>query len=261
MAFDGITLHTLINEMNILIGGKVNSVHQPTKNSITMSIYAGKTYMINIDTSASNYRIHLSTHSKPNPIKAPNFCMVLRKYLIGGKIQKIYMNDLERICYIEFDCFNEMNDKVTRTLVVELMGKYSNIILLNEKGFIIDGMKKFDVADSFATGGSVSRSIMPARKYLAPANSKKSIFDTDLAEFESIINSSDYNGLDKAIPNLFTGISKMFIQSAISYLHITNNIGRKNISDIYNYILNVLTNSCNVFCTICTCINICTILI
>ena len=67
MAFDGITLHSIVNELQFLIGGKINQIYEPNNNNITISIYSGKTYLLNIDTSASNYRIHLSNHTKRNP--------------------------------------------------------------------------------------------------------------------------------------------------------------------------------------------------
>ena len=240
MAFDGITLHNIIDELQVLINGKVNQIYEPDSNNITISIYSGKTYLLNIDTSASNYRIHLSTHSRKNPYQAPNFCMLLRKYLVSSKIKRIYLNGLERICYIDFDCFNEMNDKIVRTLAIELMGKYSNIILLNDSNTIIDALKKFD-STNFEQVPS-ARSIMPARKYEIPKRTKNDFEKVSLQEFENIINGSEYKTLDIAIPNLFTGISKTFIQSAISHNHLSNTVGHNNIVEIYNYISNILNS-------------------
>ena len=248
MAFDGITLHSVVAELQVLKGGKVNQIYQPENNNIRMSIYSGKTYLLNIDLSASNYRIHLSTHSKRNPYQAPNFCMVLRKYLIGAKISDVYMNDLERICYITFDCFNEMNDKVKRVFAIELMGKYSNVVLLNESNTIIDALKKFDVKDPFAVSTGNSRSIMPARAYSLPIDSKNEFTKTSLEEFENIVKSSDYKTLDESIPNLFTGISRMFIQSSIEHLHISNTIGHGNLVELYHYISKIISNPNKVYC-------------
>lgn len=240
MAFDGIALHSIINELQVLVGGKVNQIRQPNNNNITISVYAQKIFLINIDTSASNYRLHLSTHSKPSPYQAPNFCMLLRKYLIGGKIQKIYMTGLERICYIDFECFNEMNDKITRTLVIELMGKYSNVILLNENRTVIDALKKFDIANPFEDSHSSSRSIMPARKYIEPLESKCNFELTSFSDFEKIVNSSELKTLESSIPALFTGISKMFIQGALEKLQISNTVGHNNLVEIYDYINNII---------------------
>ena len=91
MAFDGIVLKKIIDELNVLVHGKVNRIFEPTKNELIFSIYSnGKTYALNIDISANNYRLHLTTNEKSNPYVAPNFCMLLRKYLIGSKISKIY---------------------------------------------------------------------------------------------------------------------------------------------------------------------------
>ena len=98
MAFDGITLNKIVNELQVLIGGKVNYIYEPDSNNIVMGIYNGATYALNIDTSASNYRINLTTKLKKNPFVAPNFCMLLRKYLINSRITSISMNGLERIC-------------------------------------------------------------------------------------------------------------------------------------------------------------------
>lgn len=234
MAFDGITLNTVIKELQkTLINGKVNKIYEPNKNNLIISIYNKHNYVLNIDTSANNYSLYLSTHLKENPLNAPSFCMVLRKYLTSSIIKEIYMNGLERICYINFECLNEMNDTVTRTLVIELMGKYSNIILLNENNTIIDALKKFDSESTF-------RDIMPARKYSPPPISKLEFTDTSISDFENNITSSDFKTLENAIPNIYNGISKLFIQSAIDALHLSNTISFKSLNDIYQYIKKIL---------------------
>ena len=233
MAFDGIVLKSIISELQILNGAKVNRILQPDKNSIIISVYNGNNYAIYIDISASNYRVHLTTHSKANPLVAPNFCMILRKYLINSKITKIYSKGLERIAYIEFETYNEMNDKVTRTLSIELMGKYSNILLLNENFNIIDAVKKFD-------GNGISRDIMPTRKYILPSSDKIEFSSVSSSEFCNIIISSDYKTLEQAIPNLFVGISKLFIQSTIENLKISNTISKDSCLQIHSFISKIL---------------------
>ena len=237
MAFDGITLKKIICEMQILINGKVNSIYIPTSNNIVIGIYNGANYALNIDTSASNYRINLTTKSRPNPLVAPNFCMLLRKFLVNSKISKIYMNGLERICFIDFECFNEMNDKVTRTLVIELMGKYSNVTLLNENATIIDALKKFD-------GDGNSRSIMPARKYTTPTSDKKEFTQISEKEFIDLIEKSEYKTLNTAIPSLVNGICKQFINSAIEHLSLSNTLSSSSLSALYQYINSILSNNC-----------------
>ena len=262
MAFDGITLNAVVNELQILKGAKVNSINQPDKNSIVISVYNGNNFAINIDTSANNYRIHLTTHSRKNPLNALNFCMCLRKQLNRAKIDSIYMKDLERICYIKFSTYNEMNDLVNKTLIIELMGKYSNIILVNENFKIIDALKKFDNfdvlkhSDNFdslkkekSNDGLIekSRGIMPGREYIEPVDEKYNFKKTSENEFVEIIEKSSYKTLESAIPNLFTGISKLFVQNIINTLELTNTISRKSLKNIYEYINEIIdcSNSSN----------------
>lgn len=265
MAFDGITLNAVVNELQILKGAKVNSIYQPEKNNIVISVYNGNNFAINIDTTASNYRIHLTTHSRKNPLNALNFCMCLRKQLNKAKIESIYMKDLERICYIKFSTYNEMNDLVNKTLIIELMGKYSNIILVNDNFTIIDALKKFDNFDvlkqsektdslkteNFEKGNHAnnngmtekSRGIMPGRKYIEPVDAKYNFKKTSENEFIEIIEKSNYKTIESAIPNLFTGISKLFVQNIINNLELTNTISRKSLKDIYEYINRVIDSS------------------
>ena len=244
MAFDGLVLKSVIKELSILINGKVNRIYEPNKNELILSIYAGgKTYALDIDITANNYRMNLTTNTKSNPYVAPNFCMVLRKHLIGSKINKIYMDGLERIAFIDFECFNEMNDKVVRTLAIELMGKYSNVILLNQDYTIIDGLKKFD-NEILNTS---SRNIMPGRKYILPASSKKNILDFSEKEFIDFCSSLENHNLDNIIPNNFTGISKLFIQSSLEELKISNLKTEASLSEVYKYIFQII-NSENVIC-------------
>ena len=134
MAFDGVIIKSVIAELNdCLINGKINKIFEPNKNEILIGVYSGgKNYALNISIDPVNYRLNLTTHSKSNPQNVLNFCMVLRKHLTGGTIKKIYMKGLERIVYIDIDCYNDFNELVTKTLVVELMGKHSNIILINK---------------------------------------------------------------------------------------------------------------------------------
>lgn len=244
MAFDGMVLKSVVKELNILKNGKVNRIYEPSNNNIIFSIYAeGSTYALDIDVSANNYRINLTTHEKINPYVAPNFCMLLRKYLIGARINKIYTNGLERIVFIEFECFNEMNDKITRTLVIELMGKYSNIILLNHENVILDALKRFDTNVINAD----ERNIMPMRKYILPSSNKMNIETLSKENFMVICKSQNIHTLDLLLSSTFTGISKLFIQSALDFLKISNTVSDKNLEELYDYIFNILSSN-NVVC-------------
>lgn len=244
MAFDGIVLNKVVNELQALKNGKVSRIYEPNKNELIFSVYAnGKTYALNIDISADNYRLNLTTNEKPNPFVAPNFCMLLRKYLINSKINKIYTNGLERICFIEFECFNEMNDKIYRTLIIELMGKYSNVILVNAENTIIDALKRFDSESE----NSTSRSIMPSRKYIFPKSDKKDFLSLSQKEFINLCMESDKHTLDTLLPSLFTGISKLFIQSILEELKLSNTVCESSLKEIYTYI-NEIINRDNCIC-------------
>ena len=103
MAFDGIVTNHILKEMTRLIGGKIDKIHEPDKNTIILGIYfQGKNYTLNICIDAHNCRINLTTHSKTNPLVAPNFCMLLRKHLIGGRISNISMFGLERLVMMRY---------------------------------------------------------------------------------------------------------------------------------------------------------------
>ena len=244
MAFDGIVLKKIIDELQVLKNGKVNRIYEPNKNELLLNIYAnGSTYALNIDISADNYRINLTTNEKANPFVAPNFCMLLRKYLINSKINKIYINGLERICFIEFECFNEMNDTVYRTLVIELMGKYSNVILINSDNNIIDALKRFDSESE----NTASRSIMPGRKYILPNSNKKNFLNLSEKDFINYSISLDKHTLDVLLPSAYTGISKLFVQSCLEVLKISNTVSENSLKEIYKYI-NELLISNNAFC-------------
>jgi len=148
MAFDGIVLKQIIAELNsCLINGKINKVFEPNNNEIILGIYNnGKNYALLCNISSSSYRIHLTTTSKPNPLNAPNFCMLLRKHLVGYRIKSISTPGLERLVEIELEGYNELNDLQTKKIIIELMGKHSNIILLNENNKIIDSIRHLDTA-------------------------------------------------------------------------------------------------------------------
>lgn len=234
MAFDGIILKNITNELKELINGKINKIQQSSKDNLTLSIYNQRPYNLYIDISANNYRVHLTNHSEKNLQTPSNFCMVLRKYITSAKITNIYSIGLERILYIEFETYNEMNDLIKRYLVCELMGKYSNILLLNEHFNIIDALKKFD-------GNDISRDIMPGRHYSLPNDTKNDFTKINESEFINIITNSEFKTLETAIPSLFTGISKLYIQSLINELKLSNTVSDKALKEIYKAIADSIT--------------------
>ena len=133
MAFDGIVTKSIASELQQLSGARIDKIFEPNKNTIILGCYLdGKNYALNICIDSQNYRIHLTTHSKPNPQIAPNFCMVLRKNLIGLRIKNIITSNLERVVTIEFEGFDDVDDIISKKLIIELMVKHCNIILLDD---------------------------------------------------------------------------------------------------------------------------------
>ena len=148
MAFDGIVVKSVVSDFhNKLIGARVNKVLQPSKFEIILNLYNSTNYMLDICIHPVYYRMCLTKISKPNPTNALNFCMLLRKYLTSSKITNIESVDLDRIIFIDFVGSNELKDTVKYRLVIELMGRRSNVILLNHKGFIIDSLKHIITSD------------------------------------------------------------------------------------------------------------------
>lgn len=229
MAFDGIVTKAIVTELQELVGSKIDKVHEPDKNTIVLGLYSqGKNYALNICIDAHNCRLNLTTHNKLNPLVAPNFCMLLRKHLIGGKISGISMQGLERIVNIEIETINEFSEIENKTLILELMGKHSNIILKNQNDIIIDAMRHIASNNSY-------REILPSRIYTLPQSNKYEF--TKLSgpeEFgEKLEIDSTENDYAKKLSNTFTGISLSFAKSAVE---------QRELPEIYNYI-NEIINS------------------
>ena len=235
MAFDGIVLKQVTCELqSCLIGAKINKVYEPNSNEIILGFYSnGKNYALLCNISSNSYRLHLTTTSKQNPLNAPNFCMLLRKHLIGFRIKSISSPLLERIVFIELEGYNELNDIVNKTFVIELMGKHSNLILLNENKKIIDSLRHFD-----ASSNSL-RDIMPAREYVFPTSNKKDFFSTNKQEFLACINGN----IIESIVNSFTGFSSTFINYLLNLKGISNtNYTKDELCVLYDIIYYILSN-------------------
>ncbi len=244
MAFDGIVTKVITSELQELSGARIDKIFQPSKNNVIIGLYNnGKNYALNICIDPSNYRIHLTTHSKPNPKNALNFCMVLRKHLIGLHIKNIITLNLERVVIIEFEGFDDIDDLLEKKLVIELMGKHCNIILLDDENKIIDSIKHIYNNDS----NEYTRTIIPHQKYSFPTSSKYNFLDIqDFSEFKEKLydNNSELssNNLSKHISDLFTGISKQYINNLMNFLNI-NNITEDNLEKLYNYLKQIIFNA------------------
>lgn len=244
MAFDGLVTKSIVSELNTyLTGGKINKIYEPNKNEILLDIYNQKKFMLNICIDSSNCRINLSNHLKENPKIAPNFCMLLRKYLTSSKIISLESYNLDRIVIINLENYNELNDLVKYKLIIELMGKHSNIILVNEKNIIIDAIRRISSKQAL-------RNTLPANPYTFPISSKLNLLEISEDEFISKINLDNEKNLINTCSKLFTGISKSFMFYTLHKLNIDANIFNENdLTELYNYIKNIIFQN-NVSCTV-----------
>lgn len=244
MAYDGLVNYSVVSELkNRIINGKIDKIFEPNFEEIVLGIYSNKEkFALNLVINPQFYRANLTTHTKQNPSQAPNFCMTLRKYLLGTHIVNIYTNNLERIIFIELEGYNKSKDESKKTLVVELMGKHSNIILIDKENMIIDSLKHFS-----KNSGSY-RNIFAGEKYTLPKSDKIDFFEVkDKDEFYRIIENNSIKLNSKSlidiISNTFTGFSK----SSINAIEINNNLSddldKENIYNLYNYITQIVNNS------------------
>lgn len=165
MALDGFVISNLVQELNEkLINGRISKIAQPESDELLFTIKSSQgQFRLAISASASLPFVYLTGQNKPSPITAPNFCMVLRKHIANGRITRIYQPQMERIIHFEVEHLDEMGDLCTKTLIVELMGKHSNIIFCNQEGIIIDSIKRVSAMMSSV------REVLPGREYCIPA--------------------------------------------------------------------------------------------
>lgn len=213
MAFDGILLNCIVNEFKKeLIGGRIDRIHQPEKDEIHIMVRSkNKNHKI-LASASSNYpRIHLANIQKNNPIAPPVFCMVLRKHLTGGRIIAIEQPDFERILVLSIASRDELGDLSTKQLIVEIMGRHSNIILIDENRIIIDSIKRIPEEISRV------RQILPGRPYVSPPSQNKvNPIIQDRASLKGFLDiPNEPKRAARTIFNNFTGISRASAQEIV----------------------------------------------
>lgn len=203
MAFDGITIANLVKELrDHLLDGRINKIAQPEADELLLTIKTScGQKRLYISASASLPLIYLTEANKPSPMTAPNFCMLLRKHINNGRITNIVQPKLERIIQFEIEHLDELGDPCKKYLIVEIMGKHSNIIFCNSDYRIIDSIKHVSAQMSSV------REVLPGRDYFIPDTMDKlSPLDVSFADFTEVLTAKP-TALSKAIYTSFTGVS------------------------------------------------------
>ena len=213
MAFDGTVVAGIRHEFDTLLtGGHISKIAQPEKDALILTIKNnGKKYMLLLSANAGLPLAYITEESKKAPLSAPNFCMLLRKHIGSGKILEITQPDFERAIKIKIEHLDEMGDMSNKYLVIELMGKYSNIILLNDDNTVLDSIKRVSALVSSV------REVLPGKNYFIPAQEGRiNPLSADEAYFKNVIAVKPFS-VCKAIYTSLTGFSPV-MANEICYL-------------------------------------------
>ena len=205
MAFDGITIAALAAELgNKITGGKINKITQPEADELIITVKNNRTqYRLLLSANASLPLVYLTDHNKTSPLTAPNFCMLLRKHIGSGKIVSVTQPSLERVLVFHIEHLDELGDLSQKKLIIEIMGKHSNIIFCNEDNIIIDSIKHIS-----ANMSSV-REVLPGRPYFIPQTmTKKDPHIIQEEEFMGFVLEKPME-TSKAIYSSLTGLSPL----------------------------------------------------
>ena len=224
MAFDGITIAGIAAELRDTIkGGRIYKIAQPENDELLLTIKNNSTqYKLLLSADASLPLVYLTQTGKPSPMTAPGFCMLLRKHLQNARIVDITQPGLERILHLELEHLNELGDLCRKTLIIEIMGKHSNIIFCDDQNKIIDSIKHIS--------GMVSsvREVLPGREYFIPHTQDKkdpyALLDTmDYPAFRREMQEKPMP-LYKALYTSFTGLSPIIAQELCYRAHLDGDI-------------------------------------
>src|SRR5665648_803941 len=229
MALDGVTLNYLMNELAPqLIGARIDKIFQPEKDEIHFVLRQQKSRRLLLSTNATSARFHLTEENKKNPSSPPMFCMILRKHLEGGKLVNLHQGELERVVTFDIQNYNELGDLVTLQLHLEIMGKHSNLILVDPAtGVILDGLRRYSHALSRY------REVLPGRTYLAPPSQGKHSPIEDEELWRKALYEED---LDHPITGVllarFAGVSPELAREIVIQAGLTTDIRLEQCGDI-----------------------------
>lgn len=203
MALDGIMLGLIKDELAAqLKDAHINQIHQPSKDELTVNFRTKSgSKKLFLSCRADCARVHLTEFAPENPPTPPMLCMLLRKRLCGARLTEIRQPQSERILFFDFEATNEIGDREKLTLCIELMGRYSNIILIDEQGLVVDAVKRVDVTMTR------ERVVLPKIEYmLPPQQDKMNIFTDSVDDILKVIETLE-KPLDKAILSVIQGTS------------------------------------------------------
>jgi predicted ribosome quality control (RQC) complex YloA/Tae2 family protein len=219
MSFDGLFTYAMTNELQHMIEtGRISKIYQPSKYEILLHIRAkGKNHKLLLCAHPSYARVHVTEHTYESPSVPPMFCMLLRKHIEGGIIEEIRQLELERIVELRIRSRNELGDESSKRLLIEIMGRHSNIILTDEDGKILDSLKHLSAAVNR------HRTVLPGFAYVAPpAQNKRN--PLHIQKEEEIIQPLDFlaGKMDQQLIQTFAGISPIFAKEIIKQANLVN---------------------------------------
>lgn len=219
MSFDGLFTKAMVDELaRTLKGGRINKVHQPYKNEVILTIRAnGVNQKLLFSAHPSYARVQLSNEAYENPSEPPMFCMLLRKHIEGYILEDIYQVENDRMIIFEIKGRNEIGDVSYKQLIIEIMGRHSNIVLVDKtRNIILDSVKHV----SFAVNSH--RAILPGQPYIYPPEQNKQ--NPFLAVKDDVLRKIDFNSgkLDRQIVEHFAGTSPLFAKEVIFRSGIAN---------------------------------------
>lgn len=251
MALDGLVINSLVKELSSqLVDGKIDKIYQPEEDELLFNIRNnGTNYKLLMSANSSNPRVYTTkSHNKKNPMKAPLFCMLLRKHIQNGRIIKIEQPEFERIIKITIESLDELKIRKSKDLIIEIMGRHSNIILVdNEENKVLDSIKRVPL--------SVSRyrQVLPGQNYINPPSQNKlnPIDNIDEKTFIDALLNSSKSELYKSIYSSFEGISPIIakeicIRAKLDIDFNINHIDRndfKSLYEIFNRLFNQIKNN------------------
>ena len=203
MALDGMMLSLIKDELlTELKDAHINQIHQPSKDELVVNFRTKSgSKKLFLSCRADCARVHFTQYAPENPPTPPMLCMLLRKRLCGARLVDIRQIEFERILFFDFEATNEIGDRERLTLCIEIMGRYSNIILIDEKSLVVDAVKRIDITMT------KDRVVLPKIEYALPQKQDKlNILDCDIEDIVSAVEDSE-KSLDKAVLSTVQGIS------------------------------------------------------